>query len=357
MTICYLADALSIHTQRWASHFASRGYHVHVISFSPHSIPGVNVHVAAPLTSIKQFGYPLLLPKVRHLIREVRPDVIHAHYVTSYGLLGAMSQYHPFVLTAWGSDILLAPSQSMIRKIAVLLTLRHADLVTSMATHMMQKLAALGVPQEKIFTMTFGVDRNVFNPSLRDHTTEDVDIVCTRAFKPVYNVQLLIRALPHVIRHRPGVRCALIGSGPMLSELQGLARKLGVDANIRWVGNVQEGEMAVWLARARVFVTPSLSDGNSISLNEAMACGSFPIASDIPANREWLEDGRNGFIVPADSPEALAESILKALEDGGLRRVAAERNWSIVQEHADWHKNCALMEERYWELVSSSRHK
>jgi len=351
MTICYLANALSIHTQRWATHFAERCYNVHVISFHPGDIPGVQVHCVSPLVSIKPVGYLLTLPKVKLLLRQIRPDILHAHYATSYGLLGALTGYHPFVITAWGTDVLIAPKQSKFLRVMVLFALRRADLVTSMAHHMTRTLIELGIPKETIFTLPFGVDTTIFHPGLRTQEREDIDIVCTRPFEPIYNVELLIRALPQIVTVKPKVRCALVGDGHLRPKLETLARELGVEHNITWAGWVPLPDVAQWLSRAKVFITPALSDGNNISLNEAMTCGCLPIGSDIPANREWLVDGENGFIVPSDRPGVLAQRILEALNSEELRQRAAERNWQIVQERANWHKNIAGMEQYYQRLI------
>jgi len=352
MTICYLANALSIHTQRWAIHFANRGYDIHVISFRPGAIPGVQVHSVPPPVPIKQIGYLLVLPQINRLLKHIRPDILHAHYATSYGLLGALSRYRPLVITAWGSDVLIAPKRSKLSRAAVLFALQRADLVTSMAHHMTRTLVELGVPQNKIVTLPFGVDTTIFHSRLSAQEQRRIDIVCTRNFRPVYNVELVIRALSQVAVSYPGVRCVLVGDGPLRSKLEKLGCKLGVKSNIGWEGQVSPPKVAWWLSQSKVFVTPAFSDGNNVSLNEAMACGCFPIGSDIPANREWLVDGENGFLVPPDRPDVLAQRILQALESNDLRLRAAERNWQIVQERADWHKNMTGMEQYYQWLVS-----
>lgn len=352
MTICFLASALSVHTQRWAAYFSGRGHSVHLISFHPVSIRGVQVYPLFLLWPIKEVTYLLALPKVKWLVQKIRPDILHAHYASSYGFLGALTGYHPLVTSAWGSDVLLGPKESRLARWVVQFALERAALVTSMAHHMTRTLIELGVPRDKILTLPFGADTTIFHPQLPEPGQRAIDIICTRNFEPIYNLELLIRALRWVIARRPETECVLVGDGPLRTELKRLAQELGVESNVKWVGRVPLPEVAEWLRRAKVFVTPALSDGNNVSLNEAMACGCFPIASDIPANREWLVDGETGFIVPGDRPEVLAERILQAFDSEMLRRQAADRNWLTVQARTNWHTSMVLMEEHYRRLTN-----
>ena len=95
----------------------------------------------------------------------------------------------------------------------------------------------------------------------------------------------------------------------------------------------------------------SYSDGMSLSLLEAMACGAFPVVSDIPANREWITHGVNGYLVQLDSPTQLAERIDKAWNQHELRLAAAAHNRALVEEHGDYQKNMRTIESAFVRLV------
>ncbi len=126
MKICYLADARSGHTKRWVEYFA-KDNEVDLITFdyatkdgtfiteTDYIKMGVRVHKIS-----KKMPNLLLAPIiVRRLIRKIEPDVLHAHYATHYGFCGAFSGFHPFVLSVWGSDVLIDPDKSMILKLMV----------------------------------------------------------------------------------------------------------------------------------------------------------------------------------------------------------------------------------------------
>lgn len=117
MRICYIADAASIHTQRWVNFFARRGHEIHLISpnIGDSYVEGVRFHLLSKtMSSLPPIRYLSLLPRmlrVRRLLKMIQPDVVDAHYIAGNGYLGVASGFHPIVLTAWGSDILIHPKR------------------------------------------------------------------------------------------------------------------------------------------------------------------------------------------------------------------------------------------------------
>jgi glycosyltransferase involved in cell wall biosynthesis len=124
-----------------------------------------------------------------------------------------------------------------------------------------------------------------------------------------------------------------------------------VNECVKFEGWVDHDELPGWLASSKVYVSTSLSDSLAISNLEAMACGIFPIVTDIPSNREWIEDGENGFIVPTDDPEILAQRMVEAMGNEKIREKAGIHNRRIVGERANWNKNMMEIEELYRVLV------
>ncbi len=356
LKICYLANAQSIHTQRWARHFAGQGNQVSVVSFEPGSIEGVEVFALSKILPFHRLNILWNLGKVRRMVWQIRPDVLHAHYVTSYGFAGALTGRHPYVVTAWGTDVLIMPEVSRMYRQMVRFTLRRADLVTSMADHMTQLLLHRGyVTAEQVVTLPFGVDTNHFNLDSRSkpHGERPLKVVSTRRLDAGMDVDTLVRAIPLVmasIIDKP-IRFIFAGDGPRRREIEGVARNLKVVDVIEFRGEVSHQDMPVLLGQADVFVSTSPSDGNNISLNEAMACGAFPIAADIPANRAWIESGKNGFLYPCRDAEQLANRIIEALCSPDLRRAVMPENWKIISTRASWARSMEEMESQYNRLL------
>lgn len=357
MKICFLASAASVHVQRLAAYFAERGHSIHVVSLEPGSVPGATVHYVPWWPKVKEIGYSAAMPRIRRIVARIHPDILHAHYAISYGVLGALCGFRPLAIAAMGSDILVTPGKSWLRWTALTCALRRADLITSAAGHITQVLVDHGISIEKIDTFPNGVDTEVFRPNPGLCREREMDIICTRNFDEIYNVELLVRALAKVVRRNPGLKCALAGHGPRRETLKAEAERLAIGANLSWLGWLSSNELARWLQRSKVYVSPALSDGTSTALTEAMACGCFPIALDIPANRPWIENGKTGFLVPAATPDCLADAILKALDPSVDIEAAAEANSETVRERADWYSIMQRLEKHYIRLAEMNNHK
>ena len=125
------------------------------------------------------------------------------------------------------------------------------------------------------------------------------------------------------------------------------AIETGVAENILWVGWIPHEELPAYLASADVYVSTSRSDSTSLSLQEAMACELAPVVTDIPANREWVTDGENGFIVPLDDSEALADRVTTLLESEELRRKFGANCRQIIKTKAEEKTEMIKLEKLY----------
>ena len=358
LNICYLSDAPTIHTQRWVQEFARRGHRVSVISFRPYEIEGVNVINIDQWKFAVGLEYVFLAPRVRQIIKELHVDILHAHYCTSYGFVGAASGIHPFVVTAWGSDVLISPEKSILYRMLVRWVFDRADLVTSMAEHMtIHLLQRKYVKPDKLITLPFGVDTNQFHPGHMEnvHNGSPYLVLSTRRLDSVCDISTFIQAIPLVLKVVPQARFVVASEGPLRQELEVLATRLNIGNQISFAGWIPQEELPRLLAKSDIMVSTAYSDGNNVSLNEAMACGAFPIATDIPANREWLESGKNGLLFPPGDWNALAENIINALHKPELRREAAKSNWEIVKSRASWSASMTRMEQQYHRLFNLSK--
>lgn len=351
MRVLFVADACSRHTQRWVNYFVEHGNEVHVASFRFGKIPGACIHVL-PTYGLGKIGYFLSIFKLRKFIKEIKPNVVNAHYVTSYGFIAALASTKPLVLTAWGTDVLITPTKSFILRQMTRYALGKADAVTTVASHMVGSIESLGALKSKIYTIPFGVDINVFRPNNSKYEQRNIKLICTRNHEPIYDVVTLIKAVGILKESQKNVSLVLVGSGSLTSDLVKQSKHLGISSNILFAGHKDHAEMSKLLADSVIFVTPALSDGNNVSLNEGMACGAFPIATDIQANSQWIEHGINGYLYQPGNAVELAKLIDKALVNVDLRKQAQHINFEIVKEKANWQNNAEKMHQLYLSLIS-----
>lgn len=354
MRVCFLGDAGSIHLQRWVLYFVKAGYQVEVISFRPCTIEGAKVHLLARGQS-GRIAYMMALSKIRRILLEIKPDILHAHYATSFGLLALVSGFNPLVVSAWGSDVLVAPQESAFLRVIVSQVLRHANALTSDSEYMSQRMRELLKGQEQILkTVTMGVSRDWFEqlPNVDKKTHQ---ILSLRGHQNIYNIDIVIKSMAEVVESIPEAQLIIAGEGPETQHLRTLTQSLRLEKNIHFVGQLPHAEVQSYLNESAISVSVPSSDATAVSLLETMACGSFPVVSELPANREWIDQEVNGLLVPSKDSGALAKALIRALKDSDLRTQAQEINRQRVKEKAIWEENMSEMEELYQALISQGK--
>jgi L-malate glycosyltransferase len=350
--LAVLGFAGSLHTQRWAAYLLDSGHDVHVITCGGSSavtaFPRERVVDVGPPRWSKP-GYIAKIAAVRRGIRQLRPDAVHVHSATSYGLLALAAGAEPFVLTAHGSDLLRTPRNPLIRPV-VRSALRRAALVTVPSEQMRRAALALAAPiVPRIEVFQYGVDAARL-AELRAGRTRGkrLRVVSARPLEPLYHVDAVVRAMAQL--KRPAT-LEVYGGGSAYRSLEELVSEHGLESAVRVRGVRPPDEIERALAAADVAVSVSESDGVSIALLEAMAAGAIPVVSDIEANREWIEDGVNGIVVAID-PGDIAHGIERAAELDP--RAVAARNLELVTARADRSTNLRRFEEALVRLVGRS---
>ncbi len=369
MRICYIAYGISLHTQRWVNYFSRRGHEVHLISsrFAP-GYEGYDKEIKTyPLIRLlpkiwKVSGYlsgMLWLNQVRRLLQKIKPDLLDAHFIMINGYLAAYSGFHPLILTAWGSDILLVPKQYPVHRFFTKQALKRADRIICVSPVMKEEIVRLGTKPDKVEITLIGVNTKEFSPKRKEEVIrqklgipDSVPVVIsTRSLDPFYKVETLVKAIPLVLGEVPEARFIIAGEGGQRGYLERLASSLDITDSVEFLGWIPGNEFPKYLASSDVYVSTSPSDGTSASLLEAMACGLAPVITNIPANQPWVEDGENGFLFPAGDHKMLASKITTLLKDNKLRSNFGEISGGIVKERAEYEKEMARVEEIYRQVV------
>lgn len=361
LKLLFLAEARSVHSWRWIKFFASRGHEIDWISLSPAEpdadAAGLRFHpVAGGMLPVRIIRAVAL---ARRILRTQDIEVLHSHYAGTYGLAGALCGFHPFVLTAWGSDVLMA-GRAAIRGPLVRFALKRADLITCDAEHMREALTRLGVRDERIQIIYFGTDTDQYHPSRR---TPDLRrrlgvgaaplVISIRTLHPIYDVESLIRAVPAVLREVSDARFLIGGDGPERVRLEELARQLGVSSAIHFLGMVGPSDLPEYLASADVYVSTSTSDGGlAASTAEAMACATPVVITDFGQNREWVTDGVSGRIIPLRDPASLASAVSALLRDAGMRRAMGGAGREVIVTRNNYAREMGRMEALYAQLAA-----
>jgi glycosyltransferase involved in cell wall biosynthesis len=285
-------------------------------------------------------------------------DVIHAHWAIPTGLIGVWVGFllkKPLIVTIHGSDLRMALERpGFLRKIFVYVC-KNATHLNCVSEVQRKELERLDIPSEKILTIPMGIDEAFLETGKHrkaEFEKRPITILSNRNLLPIYNVSLLIRAIPIVMKEEPETKFLIAGDGAEKEALERKVKNLNINSSVKFLGRVPHEEMPALLSHADIYVSTSLYDGTSVSLLEAMGSGAFPIVTDIPANREWISDGENGFLVQLDEERFLAEKIVKAIRNQDLMERSRDRNFSLIKEKALWPVTIENIKSIYAEILA-----
>ncbi len=282
-----------------------------------------------------------------------RSDLIHIHWAIPTGLIGVWVGKllkKPIVATIHGSDFRMATERySFLTKI-FLHVCKRTNRIMCVSEFQKNEIEKMGVTPGKISTIPMGIDERILEAGRKRMEKPESEfhmVLSNRNLLPLYNVSLLIRAIKEVIKEEPHTKFFIAGDGSDRKDLEKEADRLNLGSSVQFVGRLPHEQMVELLSQADIYVSTSLCDGTSVSLLEAMGCGAFPIVTDIPANREWIVDGKNGFLVPVDEAEILANKILRVLRDENLLKRSWAENLLITEKKAFWPANIRRLEGIY----------
>ncbi len=275
-------------------------------------------------------------------------ELLHSFYSTNYGLLATASRKIPAVVTCAGSDILVEPRRNRFFHYINQIVFSQAKGLNPVAEHLREKIVAdYIVDSKKIFVFPEGIDLNLFRPNSQRAKSGSLNIVSTRNFYSIYNLEIFFQIIPEIAEKFKNVRFFFLGDGPLRNQYQEKIASLHLGKRVSFLGWQSRDKLAQVLRQSHIYISTSLSDGASTSLLEAMASGCFPVVSDIPANREWIRPERNGLLFSTDSPENLKAVLIQAIENAALREQGAQVNWRLIQVRADERIILKKLEELY----------
>ncbi len=378
MKLLFLADGRSPIALNWMRYFVETGHEVHLASPYPCApdIPlaslrvlpvafsraageraasggtgaarrGIRALLRRAITpgaaaALRHWFVPPSLPRTARLFRalaaHIQPDLVHAMRIPYEGMLAALALEGspvPLLVSVWGNDFTLHGGSTPAMRRLTRRALARADALHTDCRRDARLAQAWGFAAEKpvlVAPGAGGIQTDVFRPPREEPGPL---VVNPRGLRAYARTDTFFRALPQVLERFPQARFACPAMQGA-AEAERWVRKLGLAGAVDLLPRLPRPQMARLFRSAQVAVSITTHDGTPNTLLEALACGCFPVAGDIESLREWITPGVNGLLVPPEAPNALAEAILRALEDGALRLSARRRNLALIREKADY---------------------
>ncbi len=268
--------------------------------------------------------------RLAELFRAEHLDVVHTHddRPLIYGMPAAWWAGVPKRIHTQHHGRL--PGISWRQRFLIRRAARFADHFVCVSEDSARFMIEQGVAKERVRTIHNGIDLTRF---AFQGPCDDGPIVTVARLSPEKDVANLLRAAARVVAGDPQARFEIAGDGPCRAELVQLATELSLTDRVIFHGEVRD--IPALLARARLFVLPSQTEGISLTLLEAMARGLPVVATRVGGTPEVVEAGVTGMLVPARDPEALAQAILALLADRERGRQMGRAGRTRVENYFD----------------------
>ena len=349
LRIAIVANANSIHTIRWVNELENRGHVVKIFSLNE-SQSSTYFGPEPPLDRQYIFNFGNNVRKTTNhlqtLIDVFNPHIVHGFFLTNHAMYASRITKFPIIITAMGSDVLLAPNESKLLSWIVKRTAKKANMIVAVSDALAKCIIAWGIKPSKLIVSPLGIDIKSFKSLNKEKT-----IIFSRGFKEVYDPLTLVKAIPHVISKIPDAKFILCGDGPLKKECMSYITKYKMMSSVEFPGYVSNDVLSILTGKALVMVSPSLSDGVPVSLLEGLACGCALVTSDIPANHFWTIKSKTGLMFEAGNSKHLGETLVTILNDEPLLKNVLKEGPKLVLENADWESEFSKVEKKYYDLI------
>ncbi|MBS4033791.1 MAG: glycosyltransferase [Ignavibacterium sp.] len=369
MKLLLLADANSIHTIRWLNALNEYGAKIVLFSFyePDHRLYNnsnkfefftLKLSPNLRMRNDKQFSklnYLKAVNRVKKIIRESRPDILHAHYASSYGLIGSLTKFHPFILSVWGADIFNFPEQSPLHKAIIKYNLSKADRILS--TSVVMKSQTQKYTTKNIEVTPFGIDKNSFKAFKVNgiFSPKDIVIGTIKSLEQKYGIEFLVKAFHKIKNKYPdkSLKLLIVGIGSQEKYLKQLVNELGLEKDTTFTGFIKHNEIPKYHNMIDIFVSASIDDSESfgVAILEASACEKPVIVSNVGGLPEVVENGKTGIVVEPKSTSEIFEAISKLIDNPELAQKMGANGRMRVLEKYTWDYSVEKMISVYKSLV------
>jgi len=306
-----------------------------------------------------------LLVGLQKVIRSFKPDLIQAGPLQRSAFLAALTGFHPLVSMSWGYDLLMDVNRNHWWEWATHYTLKRTDALVGDCDTIRDLAIQHGMAPQRIVTFPWGANINKYSPGddqgLRQRLGWGEDIfvlLSTRGWAPIYGVDNLALAFARVAHQRPELRLLMLGNGPLAQKIRQIFMKADVLDRVHFPGQVNQKDLPIFYRAADLYISTSHSDGTSISLLEALACGKPVLLTDIPGNQEWVspsppahrpqgEGSQVGWLFRDGDVDSLTEGILRAVDHREQLPAMGRAARHLAETRANWEQNFPQLFEAY----------
>ena len=282
---------------------------------------------------------PFLIRHTLAVLRYAREaDILHANWTLS-GMVAWLTRWvhrKPYVVTVQGSDVFQGLKIPLVRQFSAW-ALRHAHFVFALSRALAQEVQAIGVAAEKVKIVPNGVNLASIRSLLKEEIPREAVILFVGSLFWRKGVTHLLEAFKSIAHEIPAYRLVFVGEGDQRELLEKRVREAGLEERVVFTGNLPHDDVIRWMRRAKVFVLPSVEEGQGVVLLEAMACGTPCIGSKVGGIPDIVTPDC-GFLFEAERVEELANTLKRILVQNKAWEEKSRNSQKRVESLYDWDK-------------------
>ncbi len=340
--ILILADANSNHTRKWALILKSQGNKISIFSLYPildswnkeNSINVISFFKSSTISKWKKPLYLFAIFKIRKIISKEKPQIINAHYASSYGLLGSLTKQNNFYLNFWGSDVFVFPKRNIFNQLVLKWIINRSSRVFSSSLIMTKEISLY--TSKSVETINFGIDTNIYKPNFIKtiDASKTIKIGIIKSLEPIYRIDLAINALlilqKSTLLH---LELHICGSGSLEQELRYIANE-----TVFFKGKIDQNAVPLFLQSMDVFLNTTEFESFGVSTIEAMACGVPVVAHDAGGSSEIVTHKETGILYAPNEVENVAKALLELIINPNNAKNMARQARLCVQQNYELSK-------------------
>jgi glycosyltransferase involved in cell wall biosynthesis len=360
MRILYFSKSYTPHDYRFLSSLSKTNHEIFYLKLEANQRQTEDRPVPPPVQQIlwaggqREFRWsdlPRLTFDFRRVVKEIKPDLIHAGPIQTCAFITILSGFRPVLTMSWGYDLVQDADRNFRMKHITHYVLRNSAYFISDAQFTCNKAVAYGIEPERTIVFPWGIDLKHFKPSAKK-SKKEITLFCSRTWEEIYGVDVLAKAFVRVAMTNPNVNLILLGGGSQGAYIRQILMNGGVLDRVHFGGQIAQSDLPRWYHMADIYISPSHVDGSSVSLMEALACGLPCLVSDIPGNKEWIVEGENGWLFRDGDADDLAGKILYAIKNHRSFKKIGDAARKTAEYKADWEKNFGKLLEAYDKVMS-----
>lgn len=361
MKLLILSDASSSHTIKWANSLCQAGIEVHLFSLSDFDAKQfdskIRIYSSGLSKKIKgnSFGNPrkviylFSIIKLKRLIKEIKPDILHAHYISSYGLLGVLCGFDPLFISVWGSDVTDFPEVFILYKYILKFIFKKADKIYSTSNWLAKHCTKF--TSRNITIIPFGVDTNIFKKlsAIESIRSDKLVIGTVKVIDKNYGIEYLLKAFNIIKSKFPNypMELMIVGDGAKRLEMEKLAENLDIAGDCKFIGHIPYSEIQKYHNQIDIEVFPSVNESFGVAVLEASACENPVVVTNVGGLTEVVDNNNTGYIVPAENEIEIAKAIEKLVLNAPLRKKMGIAGRDLVVKFFNWDESVNRMISEY----------